>query len=533
MLRYSPRSPLASFIHPHRCHRLGISLLALGLLVGGLATSVVEAQDPAAERLYREASRMEDSGDQEGALEELLLLVQQFPKDELAPRALLQAVELRSARGDVQGADSVLRRLLDDYPRTPQAAAGFVLQGRLHREQAKVTADLEEARSSWRRVPLLYGRESFQNLPSRVEAQVRSGELSLVLGDPKTAAAEFLAAVEDEPDSRWTPRAKVGLARAWIANGQWQAAAEVLSHIPSPEDVAANPSRDALGNAMAEDASRRAQQLTGLMHRLHLRPSLGTSSWPTVSQFPRGGSPLRQPDGVAAAEDGRVMVVDGKSKSVLLLDADGRLVESATLDDMERPSWNAGRWPYVVTDEEIRLPFHGERTRFLEPRADREVQLDGMQAAERGLFGQWYVIAKGWKSLLAYSGSRQGRELLAKNRPAFVDIAQDSQGRLYLLDGKSKQIQRLDRDGRGDGVVLQGEWRRPQALALDPLGRMYVLDRGDNTIKIYDPQGQYLTVLGPKFSGGIELRAPVDISVDGAGRIFIADTKLPFVVVLE
>ena len=527
-------SPSVSAHRPTPRHRgSALGCLALGV-IAWLAVASAEdaaAQDPAAERLYREASRMEDAGDQEGALEELLLLVQQFPKDRLAPRALLQAVELRSARGDTEGAEAVLRALLDTYPRTPEAAAGFVLQGQLRRARAKSTADLEEARASWRRVPLLYGSEAFPRLESRVEARVRAGELSLLLGDPETAAAELVAAVEDEPETLWTPRAKVGLARAFVDRGLWQAAAEVLTSVVEPQTDAS--SEETLATVMAGEAFQESQQMLAMMHRLHLRPSLGSASWTSLQQFPKGGSPLRQPDGVAAAMDGRLLVVDGKSKSVLLLDADGRLIEAATLDDPQRPSWSQGRWPYVVTDKEIRLPFTGERNRFLEPRPDREVQLDGMQVAERGLFGEWYVLAKGWKSVLAYTTNRQGREVLAKDRPAFVDMARDTQGRIYLLDGKSKQIQRLNRDGDWDGVVLQGTWRRPQALALDPLGRLYVLDRGDNTIQVYSSTGQRITTLGPTFPGGIEMRAPVDIAVDGGGRVFIADNKLPFVVVLE
>lgn len=516
---------------PRRAALPGWLWLAVWMVSPLIWAAHAMAQDPAAERLYREASRMEDAGDQEGALEELLLLVQQFPQDQLAPRALLQAVELRSARGDLPGAESVLRNLLDTYPRTPEAAAGFVLQGQLRRAQATSTSELEEARASWRRVPLLYGSEAFPVLDSRAEARVRSGEMSLLLGDAETAAAELLAAVEDEPANPWTPRARVSLARAWVELGHWQAAAEVLAALSEPEAVDAG--QETLEHIMARDAFQQGQTLIAMMHRLHLRPSLGTASWATVQRFPQGGSPLRQPDGVAAAADGRVLVVDGKSKSVLLLDAQGRLVEAATLEDPQRPAWNDGRWPYVVTDEEIRLPFTGERNRFLEPRPDREVQLDGMLAAERGVFGQWFVLAKGWKSVLAYKTNRQGREVLTKDRPAFVDMARDLQGRIYLLDGKSKQVQRLSRDGSWDGLVLQGAWRRPQALALDHLGRLYVLDRGDNKVHVYSPQGQRITGLGPTFAGGIELRAPVDVAVDGGGRVFIADNKLPFVIVLE
>lgn len=528
-IRHLSLAPVACLVLANGSPRRLCTALFLLLASAAWTTGDVLAQDPAAERLYREASRMEDAGDQEGALEELLLLVQQFPQDRLAPQALLQAVELRAGRGDTAGAYSVLKRLLDDYPRSPEAAAGFVLQGRLREQEAKSTADLDEARASWRRVPLLYGKESFPDLPSRSEAQVRSGEMSLLLGDPSTAASELLAVVEDEPVNRWTDRARVGLAWSWIYLQRWQAAAEVLRHV-SIEDA---PGTSALDAAMAQRARQEADQLLALIQRVHLRPQIGEQPWTTVSRFPQGGNPLRQPEGVAAGADGSSLVTDGKSKSVLMLDAKGRLTESATLDDMRRPAWSEGRWPYVVTDAEIRLPFHGERNRFLEPRPDRERQLDNMQAAERDVFGKWYVLAKGWKSVLAFETSRRGREVLAKDRPAFVDLAQDAQGRIYLLDSKSKQVQRLDRDGNYDGVVLQGNWRRPQALALDPLGRLYVLDRADNTLHIFSQEGRHQQTLGPTFAGGIELRSAVDVAVDGSGRIFIADTKLPFVVVLE
>jgi hypothetical protein len=39
--------------------------------------------------------------------------------------------------------------------------------------------------------------------------------------------------------------------------------------------------------------------------------------------------------------------------------------------------------------------------------------------------------------------------------------------------------------------------------------------------------------VGPDLGAGIELRQPVDVAVDGAGRLFIADAKLPYVLVLE
>ena len=181
------------------------------------------------------------------------------------------------------------------------------------------------------------------------------------------------------------------------------------------------------------------------------------------------------------------------------------------------------------------LPFDDAKSpRFLEPRPGREKFLEDLLAAERGPFGDWFVVAKAWKSLLSFESPRQGQELLAANNPDLVDLAQDSLGRIYALDRRGKQVLRLGADRRGSEVVVRGSgWKRPVALAIDRLGRFYVLDRGNRTVEVYDHAGRRVTSVGPLLGGGIELRAPVDLAVDGTGRLFIADEKLPFVVVLE
>ena len=58
-------------------------------------------------------------------------------------------------------------------------------------------------------------------------------------------------------------------------------------------------------------------------------------------------------------------------------------------------------------------------------------------------------------------------------------------------------------------------------------------DSTSRTISVYGPDGSPLNSLGPTFPGGIELRAPEDLAVDGTGRIFIADSKLSALVVVE
>ncbi len=506
----------------------------LPLLAALLLPVAAGAQDPAADRLYREAQRLMEAGQGEDALVELQLLVQQFPDDHLAPRALLRVIELHRARDD-HATEATIQKLLAEYPRTPESAAAFLLKAEIGIDRARSRADLEEARTVLRRVPLLYGREAYPELEPRQQARIRAGELSLMLGEPDGAVSELLAAVEDEPPSHRTGRARLRLASALLEQGEWTAAAEELQRLTG-EGTAGTTEGDGEDGALAASAEDRAEARTllSLIHRRILRPLAGLNPWTTTSRFSPPGLELREPTGVAAAADGRILIADAKTQQVALVGADGTVLDKRAMRDARRPGWSPGGTAYVVGDSEIVLPFAGQRTSFLEPRPDKDIPLKGMLAAERGPFRDWFVITKGVRGLLSYASRRKGQMLLAVQQPEPEDLAQDTRGRTYLLDRKARQVVRVGVDRIWDGVVVSSSsWKRPQALALDRLGNIYVLDRGQRKLEMFDPSGRRLTSLGPNLGGGIELKSPEDLTVDGSGRLLIADSKLPFLVLLD
>ena len=92
---------------------------------------------------------------------------------------------------------------------------------------------------------------------------------------------------------------------------------------------------------------------------------------------------------------------------------------------------------------------------------------------------------------------------------------------------------RFNADGSPAGRVLVGTWRRAQALDIDELGNLYILDRDANEIHVFSQTGQPLLVLGPRLPGGVELRDPRDVAVDGTGRLYIADRGADSIVILE
>ncbi|MEM9553798.1 MAG: hypothetical protein AAGC60_06045 [Acidobacteriota bacterium] len=480
-------------------------------------------QNAAAARLEREAARLADTGEIERAIESYRLLTQQFPDDRLAPGALLAAARLLISTGEERTADDLIESLLTRHPRTEEAAEAFLLRGDARAATARGDDDYRAARTLFRRVPLLFGRDEFPELPARAQARVRSARLGLQIGDREGAVGELVAAIEDEPASAWTGRARRLLGRTWLESGEIDAALEVLQSLADQE-----------GDEPSLVADRRAaKSLLSYADRHILRPGRGLPRWRSTARWPVSGLALREPEGVAAADDGRVVVVDSELPLVALLDASGRPLQSLALDDALRPGF-AGDTPYVLTDERIVLPFDGQSLDFLQPvSSSRESPLRNLRAAVRDARGEWLVLARGWRGVLAFSGRRDGRELLGSLRPDLVDIERDSLGRTYVLDEDSERVLRISVDRMATDPVIAEDWRRPVALALDILGTLYVLDRGERQVFVYSAAGRRVDTIGPDLGAGIELRNPVDLAVDGAGRLFIADTKLPFLVVLE
>lgn len=482
--------------------------------------AALPAQDPAAERLLREAERLERGGDLAAAASQLALLVSRFPDDPMRPQALLRSARLARARGDADSARQALATLLGEHARAPEAAAALDLQAQLVLDAATGSQDLVEAQNLYRRVILLFGKSAYPALAARREARIESGRLALALGDPSGAAAELIAAIEDEPAGPGAGRARLTLARAWIAAGDWRAAASVLERVAGSAPTAPEP------------AGVEARRLLSLIHRRVLRPLAGQPSLQGAARFPLPGVELREPSGIAAAPDGRLLVVDRRLPLLAVFDSEGREIARQPLADVDRPGWGAGgERPFVVGEAGVVEPFDGTSHAFTDPR--RDGPLKNVLAAAPGDFGDWFVIAKGAKGLIHVTPGSGTKELGSASRPDLVDLARDSVGRILALDSKSGEVIRTSRDGVGEGAVLAGDWRKATALDVDEIGCLYVLDRGGRRVAVHAPDGRLLAELGPDLGQGIELRSPVDIAVDGSGRLFIADTKLPFLVMID
>ena len=127
-------------------------------------------------------------------------------------------------------------------------------------------------------------------------------------------------------------------------------------------------------------------------------------------------------------------------------------------------------------------------------------------------------------TLLLALGERAvpGDDSLHFNRPTDVAVAPD--GSFYVSDGyRNSRVMRFSKDGRylfswGRKGSRPGEFDVPHSIARDTAGRVYVADRGNARIQVFDSVGQFLTEWK-----GPELGRPWALRIGSNGTLYVVD----------
>jgi sugar lactone lactonase YvrE len=107
------------------------------------------------------------------------------------------------------------------------------------------------------------------------------------------------------------------------------------------------------------------------------------------------------------------------------------------------------------------------------------------------------------------------------------DVITAPNGDVFVVDGHptdgNNRIVKLSGDGTyiaefGGTGYGPGELRGPHAIAMDADGRLFVADRQNQRIVIFDQDGNYL-------NRWTQFGMPSDIVIDGNGRIYVADSE--------
>ena len=139
------------------------------------------------------------------------------------------------------------------------------------------------------------------------------------------------------------------------------------------------------------------------------------------------------------------------------------------------------------------------------------------------------TLAEGVVSVIAEPGGEPGQF----SQPA--DMWIDDAGNLYVVDTQNHRIQRLSEDGAtwetaGEEGGDDGEFGNPRSdtyqvddgpwgITVDQAGRIYVADTWNGRIQVFDADLEFVRQWGQG-----ELFGPRDVAIDGDGNVLIVDT---------
>jgi len=104
-------------------------------------------------------------------------------------------------------------------------------------------------------------------------------------------------------------------------------------------------------------------------------------------------------------------------------------------------------------------------------------------------------------------------------------LAFDSEGNLYIADPPNNKIVSLNPDGSfrlawGKNGASEGEFKYPMSVAVSSDNRVYVTDRNNHRVQVFDTRGEYLFEIKNGFDFG--LSGGVTIGIDQ--RLYVADS---------
>jgi DNA-binding beta-propeller fold protein YncE len=127
-------------------------------------------------------------------------------------------------------------------------------------------------------------------------------------------------------------------------------------------------------------------------------------------------------------------------------------------------------------------------------------------------------------------GGRTGR---APGQFGFVtDVVQDRAGNFYVSEyGDNDRIQKFDPSGKfllqiGAHGSEPGEFLRPQSLAFDGTGQLWVADACNHRIQVFDVSGaqpKLVKILGHEGTLPGELRYPYSIAFNAQGDLYVCE----------
>lgn len=247
------------------------------------------------------------------------------------------------------------------------------------------------------------------------------------------------------------------------------------------------------------------------------------------------------PYGITTDSQGRIIVVDSKSRLVHVFDERGKKyfsINGPKNESLISPigvAVDATDNIYVSDSYTGKILVFDKTGKFVKRLGADEGQFDRPTgiAIDKSR-AHLYVVdtRKGEIHVLNFSGAelfkfgKRGAGDGAFNRPTQICLRDD---RVYVTDTLNSRIQIFDVEGKfitaighfGDAL---GDLDKPKGVAVDSEQHIYVVGGLNDVVTIFDSQGNYLLAFGESGSRRGEFYLPTAIHIDADDNIYVSDT---------
>jgi DNA-binding beta-propeller fold protein YncE len=105
-------------------------------------------------------------------------------------------------------------------------------------------------------------------------------------------------------------------------------------------------------------------------------------------------------------------------------------------------------------------------------------------------------------------------------------VAVDSSDRVYVFNRGEHPMIVYDRQGQLLASWGEGLFKTPHGICLDADENLYLVDRGSHTLKKFSRDGELLQALGTEGVPGVDGRpfgGPTDVAVSPSGEVYVSD----------
>ena len=245
---------------------------------------------------------------------------------------------------------------------------------------------------------------------------------------------------------------------------------------------------------------------------------------------------LKNPWGLAACDNGDVVVAERSADRVTIMNKEGKKVRSfGTKGQFTSPCGVAISIDrhILVTDKHrlLKLTFRGECVNSFDSR-NSQLQLNNpCDLVVHPTTGQIFVANENNNCIQVFNNDLTFSHTITVHGDQTLifpsDVALDSGGHLYVAEWKNHTIMKLTTTGQyitrfGSWGSAPGQLNCPFSLTISN-NLVYVGDFGNHRVSVFDTKGTYVCCFGKRGSGEGEFHHPIGITADANHTLYVSD----------